>query len=69
MMKLQKDFIRDMAENFKSLVQDLEVATGLESSQDVRNLQEEMLEKSKKDSTQDKIFEIFYKILHPKIED
>ena len=50
-MKLQKDFIRDMVENFKSLVQDLEVATGLESNQDIRNLQEEMFEKSKKDAT------------------
>jgi hypothetical protein len=45
------------------------VATGLESTQDVRKLQEEMFEKSKKDATQDKIFEVFYKILHPKIED
>lgn len=58
-----------MVENFKSLIQDLDVATGLETSQNVRDIQENMFEKAKKDATQEKIFEIFYKILHPKLED
>lgn len=46
MLKLQKDFTRDMIENFKSLLQDIEVATGLESGN-----HDDKFEKIKKEAT------------------
>ena len=49
--KLQKDFLRDMIENFKGLIQDLDLATGIETPNEVRGLQDEMFEKAKKDNT------------------
>ena len=36
MVKLQKDSSRDMIENFKNMMQDLDVAIGLETPQDVK---------------------------------
>lgn len=36
MVKLQKDFTRDMVENFKNLVMDLETNCSVESSQEVK---------------------------------
>ena len=40
-----------MIENFKGLVQDLDLATGIETTNEVRRLQDEMFEKAKKDNT------------------
>ena len=70
MVKLQKDFTRDMIEHFKNLLQDLDVACGTESSQEAKDTQEKLFDKAYKDNvSQEAAFEIFYQILQPKIED
>jgi hypothetical protein len=61
LVKIQKDFIRDLIENGKNLVQDLDVATGNQTKKDFSKLE--------KCTTQEQVFEKFYALIYPRFED